>query len=122
MWERWNGIDENGEFENPDMNSFNHFAYGSVFGWIYNCALGIKPTEDGTGYSKIKIEPTIDERLPEMHVKMKTVRGILTAEYSRKNEKIEYKFGIPEGCSAAITLPSGKTFVLEGQTSFCVCE
>mgnify|MGYP004615399017 FL=1 len=122
VWERWNGIDENGEFENPDMNSFNHFAYGSVFGWIYNCALGIKPTEDGTGYSKIKIEPTIDERIPEMHVKMKTVRGILTAEYSRKNEKIEYKFGIPEGCSATITLPCGKTFVLEGQTSFCVCE
>ena len=30
IWEHWDGIMEDGEFWSMDMNSFNHYAYGSV--------------------------------------------------------------------------------------------
>ena len=30
IWEHWDGIMENGDFWSKDMNSYNHYAYGSV--------------------------------------------------------------------------------------------
>ena len=46
IWEHWDGIMENGEFWSTDMNSFNHYAYGSVADWIYEQAAGIRVVED----------------------------------------------------------------------------
>ena len=34
MWERWDGMKEDGSFATPEMNSFNHYAYGSVGDWL----------------------------------------------------------------------------------------
>ena len=34
IWERWNSILEDGSIGNPSMNSFNHYAFGSVNCWI----------------------------------------------------------------------------------------
>lgn len=47
IWERWNGIEENGSFFNPSMNSFNHYSLGSVGFWLYAYMLGIRVDEDG---------------------------------------------------------------------------
>src|SRR5256885_3612158 len=35
MWERWDGIRPDSSFEDPGMNSFNHYAFGAVGDWIY---------------------------------------------------------------------------------------
>ena len=35
MWEHWDGIKEDGSFWSDDMNSYNHYAYGAVFSWIF---------------------------------------------------------------------------------------
>ena len=47
MWEHWNSLKEDGSFWSTDMNSFNHYAYGAVFDWIFGVACGIKPCADG---------------------------------------------------------------------------
>lgn len=35
IWEHWDGIKPDGSFWSPDMNSFNHYAYGSIGDWLY---------------------------------------------------------------------------------------
>src|SRR5256885_12644793 len=41
MWERWDGIRPDSSFENPGMNSFNHYAFGAVGDWMYQNIGGI---------------------------------------------------------------------------------
>ena len=57
IWEHWDGIMENGEFWSTDMNSFNHYAYGSVADWIYEQAAGIRVVEEYPGFEKVRIQP-----------------------------------------------------------------
>jgi alpha-L-rhamnosidase len=33
IWERWNSILPNGDFDESGMNSLNHYAYGSIGSW-----------------------------------------------------------------------------------------
>ena len=35
IWERWNAMAENGSIHDPGMNSFNHYAFGSVCEFIF---------------------------------------------------------------------------------------
>ena len=46
-----------GNFWSADMNSFNHYAYGSVADWIYSVAGGIRRIPEFPGYEKVKIAP-----------------------------------------------------------------
>ncbi|HVF97943.1 MAG TPA: family 78 glycoside hydrolase catalytic domain, partial [Flavisolibacter sp.] len=58
IWERWDGIRTNGDFQAISMNSFNHYAYGAIGDWMYRVMVGLD-TEDGegVGYKKIRIQP-----------------------------------------------------------------
>ncbi|MFR5929145.1 MAG: hypothetical protein ACLUGI_00520 [Subdoligranulum sp.] len=35
IWERWNSIRPDGSFNPANMNSLNHYAYGSIGNWLY---------------------------------------------------------------------------------------
>ena len=36
IWERWNSILPDGSFNPANMNSLNHYAYGSIGNWLYH--------------------------------------------------------------------------------------
>ena len=40
IWERWDGIKPDGSFQDPAMNSFNHYAYGAIGEWLYRVVAG----------------------------------------------------------------------------------
>ena len=42
IWERWNSLLANGTISGISMNSFNHYAYGSVCESIYSRIVGFK--------------------------------------------------------------------------------
>ena len=50
MWERWDGMKPDGSFATPEMNSFNHYAYGAVAEWMYSTMAGIKPNAFDGGF------------------------------------------------------------------------
>ena len=60
MWERWNG---NQKLDDPQMNSFNHYAYGAVGGWLYRFAAGIDFDPEDPGFHHILLHPTFDAKL-----------------------------------------------------------
>ena len=51
IWERWDGIKEDGSICCPEMNSFNHYALGTVGYWIYSVMGGIRFDENNPGYN-----------------------------------------------------------------------
>jgi hypothetical protein len=42
IWERWDGWTEQRGFQDPAMNSFNHYAYGAVGEWMYSTLAGLE--------------------------------------------------------------------------------
>ena len=42
IWERWDGLKPDGAFQDPGMNSFNHYAYGAIGEWMYRVVAGLE--------------------------------------------------------------------------------
>ena len=43
IWERWDAIRADGTIYDPDMNSYNHYAYGAVCQWLFEGVAGFRP-------------------------------------------------------------------------------
>lgn len=107
VWEHWNGIKEDGSFWSADMNSFNHYAYGSVGDWIYGVVAGINVENGGEGYKYITLSPRPDKRLGFIDCRLKTVSGNIVSKWRYEKGGVTFYFEIPENVTAKIVLPSG---------------
>ena len=112
MWEHWNSLKEDGSFWSTKMNSFNHYAYGAVFDWIFGVSVGIKPIEEAPAYEKITLAPRPDPCLGFAEGSIESRNGLIRSHWYYKGETVYYEFEIPEGVTAALTLPSGYTETL----------
>ena len=63
IWERWDAIRADGSIYDPDMNSYNHYAYGAVCQWLLESVAGFRPDPEIPGFRRITFEPTILPRL-----------------------------------------------------------
>ena len=118
VWERWNGIFPDGRFANAGMNSFNHYAYGSVFSWMFRRLAGICPTESAPGYSKVLFVPYPDSRIPQVSASIETAYGEIKSSYESTENGWSFVFTVPEGCSAQARI-FGKSYALkQGENKF----
>ncbi len=108
IWEHWDGMNDKGEMWSTDMNSFNHYAYGSVADWMYGVAAGIQPDEEKPGYRHFFLRPMPDKRLGSVQASLKTKFGTITSGWYRTNGKTVYAFDVPANTTA--------TVMIEGQT------
>ena len=116
MWEHWNSLKEDGSFWSTNMNSFNHYAYGAVYDWIFGVAVGIKPDESDVAYKHVNIAPHPTKELGFADASIKTRNGNVRVYWYYKGEKVYYEIEIPSGVTASITLPSGLTKNVSGGT------
>ncbi len=113
MWEHWNSLREDGTFWSTEMNSFNHYAYGAVYDWIFGAAVGIKPT--APGYKEVSIVPHPHKCLGWAEADIESVSGRIRCHWYYKGDTVYYEMEIPKGVTARITLPSGhKETVTDG--------
>lgn len=105
MWEHWNGIKEDGSFWSRNMNSFNHYAYGSVCDWIYSRVAGISPAEPG--YRRILLSPVPNRALGFVNCAYESVAGRIESNWYYKGNDVYFEFTVPEGATAEIRLPGG---------------
>ena len=103
IWERWNSLLPDGT-PNPDgMNSYNHYAYGSMMEFVYSRIAGIGAA--APGFAKIRIAPHFCEGLNKVRAEYESVHGRIAAGYEAADGKIVYTAEIPEGAEAEIELP-----------------
>ncbi len=116
VWEHWNGIKEDGSFWSTDMNSFNHYAYGSVCDWLYGVAAGITVSEEGAGYRKFTLTPHPDRRLGHVNCRLNTAAGEIVSNWYYGTDAVHYEFTVPSGCVAEMRLPDGHCATLHAGT------
>jgi alpha-L-rhamnosidase len=103
IWERWDGEKPDSTFEDPGMNSFNHYAYGAIGDWMYRVAAGIETM--GGGYKHIIIQPHPTKRMIFVKASFESSYGTIVSGWERKDGKIIYNVKIPVNTTATIILP-----------------
>ncbi|MDZ7725030.1 MAG: alpha-L-rhamnosidase C-terminal domain-containing protein [candidate division KSB1 bacterium] len=105
IWERWDGIKPDGSFQNPGMNSFNHYAYGAIGDWLYRVVAGIEIDEQQPGYKHIIIQPHPGGGLEHVKAEHHSLYGAVASEWSIEKETFTLRVKIPANTTATLLLP-----------------
>ena len=105
IWERWNSYMKDKGMGPRGMNSFNHYAYGCVCEWIWETAAGIQADVAQPGFRHIIMKPVPDRGLEYLKAEYKSAAGPIKSEWKYEGDEWIWKFTIPEGATATVTLP-----------------
>ncbi|MFC5406220.1 alpha-L-rhamnosidase [Cohnella soli] len=105
IWERWDGWTEEKGFQNPGMNSFNHYALGSVGEWMYRYMGGIDKSSESQGYKHIQIRPFLNESLSFVDCQFESSYGLIRNRWSITDGFAELQVTIPPNTKADIFIP-----------------
>lgn len=101
-WERWNG-----DTGDPAMNSYNHYAFGSVIAWVYRYAAGIDTTPDAPGFKEIVIHPHLDSRMTAARAEYESIYGTIVSDWKGTAAgPFSLSVTIPANTSAKVFLPA----------------
>jgi len=106
IWERWDGYVKGRGFQDPGMNSFNHYAIGSVGEWMYAHILGIQRDEKHPGFSEIVIAPKIGGTLTWAKGKYHSIFGDIVSEWKLDNGVLRFQVEVPPNTAAKIYVPT----------------
>ena len=106
IWERWDGWTEQRGFQSAWMNSFNHYALGSVGEWLYRFVLGIDQEPGQAGFGRLLIRPHPGGSLRAASGSYRSVRGLIRSGWQRDGETLRCQVEIPPNASACIRVPS----------------
>ena len=106
IWERWDGIKPDSTFQDVGMNSFNHYAYGSIGNWLYSKVAGINTDPEAPGYKKIIIKPLLTEKLGYVKAEYHSMYGNIISHWQLKEGKLELNVIIPANTTAQIHIPA----------------
>ncbi|MEO7121090.1 MAG: family 78 glycoside hydrolase catalytic domain [Ginsengibacter sp.] len=112
IWERWDGEKPDSTFENPGMNSFNHYAYGAIGDWMYCKMVGIDTYEDGVGYKHIKIKPHIGGGFTYASAGLDTYYGKVSNSWKIENGNLLMDVEIPANTWATVFIPAANADVV----------
>jgi len=107
IWERWDAYvkdrrDTWGEFQHPDMNSFNHWALGSVGEWVWRELAGIDVDEDQPGYKHIVLRPRPCGGLTWVKASYDSIRGPIHCAWKIDNGRFELEVEVPANTTATV--------------------
>jgi len=116
IWERWDGIKPDGTFQDPDMNSFNHYAYGAIGEWMYRVIAGMEIDESHPGYKHILIQPQPGGGLTFANASVESMYGQVASGWKLADGKFTLSVEVPPNATATVRLPNAKLEqVTEGQ-------
>ncbi len=114
IWERWDGWTQERGFQDPGMNSFNHYAYGAIGEWLYSRVAGLDLDPEEPGYKHIVVRPTPGGGLTRASAKLHTMYGAAESAWTLKDGVFELKVTAPPNAWATVTLPGTAESVPEG--------
>lgn len=116
IWERWDSIGEDGTIYDPDMNSYNHYAYGAVCQWLFEAVAGISPSQVKPGFEEIIINPAIIPSLSPVAAWHDCLHGRIEAGWSVDDGLVTYNITLPEGTFGRIPYrPVRKSLTIGGK-------
>ncbi|MEX2694969.1 family 78 glycoside hydrolase catalytic domain [Rhizobium mongolense] len=98
IWERWDSMAPDGTIYEPDMNSYNHYAYGAVCQWLFESVAGISPSRSAPGFSEVIVDPAPIAALSPVTAYHDVRQGRIEARWECSGNRVTYKVTLPEGC------------------------
>ena len=108
VWERWDGWTEENGFQTPEMNSFNHYAYGAIGEWIYSTVCGLDIDPDQPGYKHAIVKPQPGGELTWAKATVATPYGELASRWELKAGMLELEVTVPPNTTATVHMPADK--------------
>ncbi len=107
IWERWDGIRTDGSYNDPGMNSFNHYGLGSVGDWMYQNVAGIAPA--APGYQRVVIHPRPGGSLTWASASYQSDYGEIASHWSTTGGRFALDVTVPVGATAEVWVPAART-------------
>jgi alpha-L-rhamnosidase len=104
IWERWDAIKADGSIFDPQMNSYNHYAYGAVCQWLFEGLAGFRPDPGIPGFRNIIFEPTIVPELSPVAATHDSDAGRIEAGWSVDGDRVTYRLLIPKDSRGKLVL------------------
>ena len=114
IWEHWDGLKPDGTMWSPDMNSFNHYAYGAIGEWLYRVVAGLEIDEECPGYKHAVISPMTGGSLDYAQGSYESVYGTVASRWERQGDRITLTVQVPVNAEASIILEDGAEAVESG--------
>lgn len=103
VWERWDGIFEDGRIHPQVMNAMNHIGLTPIASYIIGGLGGIEALE--AGFRKISICPGVSEEVKNARTAFQSIYGEILVDWSWERDRIRLLCKIPATAAAQIILP-----------------
>jgi alpha-L-rhamnosidase len=103
IWERWDALGEDGTIYDPDMNSYNHYAYGAVCQWLFEGVAGVAPVAERPGFDEVTLNPLILPALNPVQAWHDCRHGRIAAGWVLEGDKATYRVTLPQGSTGRLT-------------------
>jgi alpha-L-rhamnosidase len=101
MWERWNS--DTGDVA---MNSYNHYAFGAIVGFLYRRIAGIDALRPG--FKRARIQPLVNGRLKKAGATYDSSCGRFRTDWAKNQDgSFDLALTVPTNSSAEVHLPAG---------------
>jgi alpha-L-rhamnosidase len=108
IWERWDALAPDGSIYDPEMNSYNHYAYGAVCQWLMEGVAGLARDPERPGFAGLILDPVIIPELSPVAASHESPKGTVAADWTIEGGRVTYAVTLPEGCEGR--------FVTRGRT------
>jgi len=112
VWERWDGLRPDGTLHGGEMNSFNHYALGSVADWLHRSVAGLAPAEPG--YRRIVVRPLPGPGLTSARARHDTPYGRAEVGWRIDADRFELDVVVPPNTEAEVWVPGSVEPVVVG--------
>ncbi len=106
IWERWDGYVKGRGFQDPGMNSFNHWAFGAVGEWVWRNIGGINPDDANPGYKHFIIRPRLCTGLAWAKGAYDSIYGTISSEWCVERETFKLNVRVPPNTTATVWVPT----------------
>jgi alpha-L-rhamnosidase len=106
IWERWDGYVKERGLQDSGMNSFNHWAFGSVGEWMWRYLAGINPDESRPGYKHFVVHPRPAGDLRWVKARYDSIRGPIVSEWRIADGRLVLQVAVPANTTATVCVPS----------------
>ena len=104
IWERWDGWTPEKGFQDPGMNSFNHYSLGSCGEWMFASLAGIDT--DGPGFKKLLIRPTPGPGISWVKASYDSINGKIATSWKTQGGTFSLDVSIPPNTTATVYVPA----------------
>jgi alpha-L-rhamnosidase len=117
IWERWDGWTPQHGFQDPGMNSFNHYSLGSCGEWMYDTCAGIDLDPAVPAFQHMIIHPTPGGTLKEAQATYDSINGRIAVKWTLKGSTFNLHLTVPINTTASVFLPASDatTILQDGQ-------